>query len=126
MKYCFLLLLALLSTACSSTKETAKQAEPLYQPNWQSLKAHRDPEWFRDAKFGIYTHWSPITVATETAPSAMEWYGQQLYLPKHAAFNYHKERFGVASKMLNCLSGGARVTQRVAQRSKATRRSQIS
>ncbi len=65
-----------------------------YQPAWDSLKAHRDPEWFRDAKFGIYTHWGPITVATEAAPAAMEWYGQQLYLPKHAAFPYHRQRFG--------------------------------
>jgi len=29
------------------------------KPNWESLKTHTDPEWFRDAKFGIYTHWGP-------------------------------------------------------------------
>lgn len=65
-----------------------------YLPRWESLQAHRDPEWFRDAKFGIYTHWGPITVATEPAPAEMEWYGQQMYLPKHPAFLYHRQRFG--------------------------------
>ena len=69
-------------------------AEGPYKAAWESLKAHRDPEWFRDAKFGIYTHWGPITVATENAPAEMEWYGQQLYLPKHAAFRYHQQTFG--------------------------------
>jgi alpha-L-fucosidase len=65
-----------------------------YRPEWESLKAHRDPAWFRDAKLGIYTHWGPITYATEDAPASMEWYGRQLYLKDHKAFAYHKERFG--------------------------------
>jgi alpha-L-fucosidase len=65
-----------------------------YRADWESLKSNRDPEWFRDAKLGIYTHWGPITFATEDAPSEMEWYGQQLYLPKHAAFAYHQQKFG--------------------------------
>ncbi len=65
-----------------------------FQPSWDSLHTHVDPEWFRDAKFGIYTHWGPITVATDPAPSDMEWYGRQLYMPEHAAFKYHQQRFG--------------------------------
>ena len=40
-----------------------------YTDTWESLKAHKDPTWFLDAKLGIYTHWGPITVATENAPS---------------------------------------------------------
>ena len=65
-----------------------------YHPTWDSLKTHQDPEWFRDAKFGIYNHWGPITVATDPAPAEMEWYGQQLYLTNHPAFKYHQQRFG--------------------------------
>ena len=30
-----------------------------FRPNWESLKAYRCPDWFRDAKFGIWAHWSP-------------------------------------------------------------------
>ena len=65
-----------------------------YKPEWESLKAHKDPEWFRDAKFGIYTHWGPVTVGSEHAPSDAEWYGQQMYLENHAAFKHHQKRFG--------------------------------
>ena len=32
-------------------------AQGPFQPTWESLKAHTDPAWFQDAKFGIYTHW---------------------------------------------------------------------
>ena len=65
-----------------------------FKADWQSLKQHRIPEWFRDAKLGIYTHWGPITVATEAAPGDMEWYGRQLYETNHRAFKYHQQKFG--------------------------------
>ena len=32
----------------------------VYTENWDSLAAHNEsPEWFKDAKFGIYFHWGP-------------------------------------------------------------------
>lgn len=65
-----------------------------FQPDWESLKAHPVPEWFRDAKFGIYTHWGPVTAGCEEAPSGMEWYGRQMYDEKHPAFKYHQQKFG--------------------------------
>jgi alpha-L-fucosidase len=65
-----------------------------FQPNWESLKAHQDPEWFRDAKFGIYTHWGPVTVGAENCPSEAEWYGRQMYLEEQAAFRHHRQLFG--------------------------------
>lgn len=38
-------------------------AEPVapgkFAPTWESLKQYRVPEWFRDAKFGIWAHWGP-------------------------------------------------------------------
>jgi len=30
-----------------------------FQPTWQSLSQYEVPEWFRDAKFGIWAHWGP-------------------------------------------------------------------
>ena len=34
-----------------------------YDANWESLAKHNEtPEWFRDAKFGIYFHWGPYSV----------------------------------------------------------------
>src|ERR1017187_2171072 len=34
-----------------------------FRPNWESLKAYRYPDWFRDAKFGIWAHWSGPNLA---------------------------------------------------------------
>ena len=33
-----------------------------YKPTWDSLLQYECPEWFRDAKFGIWNHWSPQCV----------------------------------------------------------------
>lgn len=45
-------------------------------PTWQSLVAHyRVPEWFRDAKFGIWAHWGP-----QCQPAFGDWYARLLYM----------------------------------------------
>jgi alpha-L-fucosidase len=67
---------------------------PTFKADWQSLQAHRDPEWFRDAKFGIYTHWGPVTVGCEDAPQGGEWYGREMYLTNSPIFAWHRQRFG--------------------------------
>lgn len=63
-----------------------------YAPAWESLKAHKDPAWFADAKFGIYTHWGPVTVGCEG--SGGQWYGSEMYKAGHGVFAYHKKTFG--------------------------------
>ena len=63
-----------------------------FKPNWDSLHAHQDAEWFRDAKFGIYSHWGPVTVGSSF--SGAEWYGNSMYKPDNPAFAYHKKTFG--------------------------------
>jgi len=65
-----------------------------FKPNWASLHDHVDVEWFRDAKFGIYTHWGPVTVGSSFSPGDAEWYGSQMYKPDSPAFEYHKKTFG--------------------------------
>ena len=70
-----------------------------YQPKWESLKAHQNPEWFRDAKFGIYAHWGPVTVGSEDCPAGGQWYGHEMYDPKSGVFAYHKRRFGDQTKV---------------------------
>ena len=66
-----------------------------YQPNWQSLSKHQTPEWFRDAKFGIYTHWGPNTVADENASGDWaQWFGMRMYMTSNPTFEYSKKTFG--------------------------------
>jgi alpha-L-fucosidase len=69
-----------------------------FQPTWESLKKHHDPQWFRDAKFGIYTHWGPVTVGSEDCRRGGQWYGREMYDPKSPVFAYHKKRFGDQTK----------------------------
>jgi alpha-L-fucosidase len=82
--------------ASAEGRQTAgvSTAQEPFRPEWQSLRAHRDPEWFRDAKFGIYTHWGPVTAGCEDAPQGGEWYGNEMYLTNSPIFDYHKQKFG--------------------------------
>ena len=55
----------------------AGQAMEMYEATFESLDRHQAPEWFRDAKFGIYTHWTPSTVGNEIA--GVGWYPFYMY-----------------------------------------------
>src|SRR5689334_14760033 len=46
-----------------------------FRPSWESLKAYRYPDWFRDAKFGIWAHWTPQCV-----PEQGDWYARGMYV----------------------------------------------
>ncbi len=59
----------------------AAAAEP-YEPNWESLDARPAPEWYLDAKFGIFIHWGVYSVPAYAAPdSYAEWYWNNLVQP---------------------------------------------
>ena len=89
-----LLAAALALLAVGSQPTRGQKAEGPFKPDWESLKAHKDPEWFRDAKFGIYTHWGPVTVGCEDAPQGGEWYGREMYLTNDPIFAWHQQKFG--------------------------------
>ncbi|MDO8629673.1 MAG: alpha-L-fucosidase, partial [Phycisphaerales bacterium] len=60
--------LALAGLALGGYAKPAQSAPPpqVYQANWASLTKHPEPEWFRDAKFGIYWHWGVYSVPAYT------------------------------------------------------------
>src|SRR5215468_5043943 len=58
----------------------------------QSLAAYRVPEWFRDAKFGIWAHWGP-----QSAPEYGDWYARNMYMEGSDQYRYHLERYGPQS-----------------------------
>ena len=75
------LLVAVLTAPAAELQDLVGQtAQGPFKPDWPSLHAHQDPEWFYDAEFGIYTHWRPVTVGCEDAPQGGEWYGREMYL----------------------------------------------
>ena len=60
------------------------------QPTWQSLVDHyRYPDWFRDAKLGLWSHWGPQSV-----PEQGDWYGRLMYLQGHPAYDHHLKTYG--------------------------------
>jgi alpha-L-fucosidase len=68
-------------------------AQGPFQANWQSLEAYQVPDWYRDAKFGIFIHWGAYSVPAFDS----EWYPRNMYLPKEAAFKHHVATFGPQS-----------------------------
>lgn len=94
----------LLSLACSTgikaqeykvpvTNENEKMAEGQYQSQWESLKKHKTPEWFRNAKFGIWAHWGPQCVE-----GSGDWMAREMYMEGSYAYKYHKEHYGHPSE----------------------------
>lgn len=64
-----------------------------YQPTWDSLLQYETPEWYRDAKFGIWAHWSPQCV-----PEAGDWYARNMYLQGQPQNKYQLEHYGPPSR----------------------------
>jgi len=64
-----------------------------YKPTWESLLEYECPEWYRDAKFGIWAHWSPQCV-----PEAGDWYARNMYVEGSRQYKYHLEHYGPPSR----------------------------
>ncbi len=81
-------------------------AEGKFKPTDESLKTYECPEWFRDAKFGIWSHWGPQAV-----PRQGDWYARNMYIQDvynknkkcytgkaHRQYLYHLEHYGHPSE----------------------------
>jgi alpha-L-fucosidase len=64
-----------------------------YKPAWDSLLEYDAPEWYQDAKFGIWAHWSPQCV-----PEAGDWYARNMYIEGQRQHQYHLEHYGPPSR----------------------------
>jgi alpha-L-fucosidase len=61
-----------------------------YEPNWESLKQYSIPQWYEDAKFGIFIHWGVYAVPA----FGSEWYPRNMYLQDQPEFKHHVETYG--------------------------------
>ena len=87
-----LLLLASLAAAAEPGQGFPVARGP-YQPTMESLKQYKCPDWFRDAKFGIWAHWGPQCV-----PIMGDWYAKRMYVPGDKDYKDHIERWGHPSE----------------------------
>ncbi len=60
-----------------------------FDPTFESLRQYRAPEWFRDAKFGIWSHWGPQSV-----PMFGDWYARNMYIQGTPQYEYHLRHYG--------------------------------
>src|SRR6056300_1663755 len=82
----------LLSSSCANKiTNQDKQASGLYTEDWASLGDYNEePDWFRDAKFGIYFHWGVYSVPA----FGSEWYPRNMHFKNRKEYQHHVEKYG--------------------------------
>ncbi|APZ45567.1 alpha-L-fucosidase [Polaribacter reichenbachii] len=87
----FIVVFILLLVACKQVEvNTNKQIEK-YQPTLASLKKHgAAPEWFADAKLGMYFHWGPYSVPAYGSA----WYPHNMYKDNNGVRKHHEKTYG--------------------------------
>ena len=86
-----LILSALLAVALGAAAQKSDVAVKTgdFTPDWKSLGAWECPEWFKDAKFGIWAHWGPQCHAEDG-----DWYARFMYYEGTGQNQWHYEHFG--------------------------------
>ncbi len=70
--------------------ELKQQNDGPYRADWASLEKYQQPQWYKDAKFGIFIHWGVYSV-----PAAEnEWYPRNMYHPGDGAYKDFQARYG--------------------------------
>ena len=65
-----------------------------FRPDWQSLQTYQVPDWYRDAKFGIFIHWGVYSVPA----FGSEWYPRDMYRPDSEEHKHHVATYGPVDK----------------------------
>jgi len=88
----FIVLLLVGFTVSAQPEDSIKRGP--FQPSWESFEnQYQCPEWFRDAKFGIWSHWS-----AQCVPEAGDWYARNMYIQGSPQYNYHLAHYGHPSQ----------------------------
>jgi len=90
-KFSFLVLGCSLVTAIAQTNslQLPPIADGPFKPDWNSLTNYQCPEWFRDAKFGIWAHWGP-----QCQPEHGDWYARSMYEEGSGNYKSHLAEYG--------------------------------
>jgi alpha-L-fucosidase len=65
-----------------------------FRPDWESLETYEVPEWYKDAKFGIFIHWGVYSVPA----FGSEWYPRDMYRPGSEEYKHHIATYGPQDK----------------------------
>lgn len=64
-----------------------------FKATFESLRTYQCPEWFRDVKFGVWSHWGPQSV-----PMCGDWYARNMYVQGSPQYHYHVRHYGHPSQ----------------------------
>ena len=86
---------AMAGVACALPAGIARAgaAAARFEPTWESLQHYRCPQWFRDAKLGLFAHWGPQSV-----PKQGDWYARYMYIEGSRQYKHHLAHYGHPSK----------------------------
>ncbi len=65
-----------------------------FRPDWESLQKYEAPDWYKDAKFGIFIHWGVYSVPA----FGSEWYPRDMYRQDSDVFKHHIATYGPQDK----------------------------
>ncbi|WP_440876054.1 alpha-L-fucosidase [Thalassotalea sp. PLHSN55] len=82
---------SVLLTGCNQSSSTNLAAIDMqqtgikkYEESWEDLaRVNEQPDWFQDAKLGIYAHWGPVSTANDNLDPGVGWYGINMYMEEH-------------------------------------------
>jgi alpha-L-fucosidase len=80
-----------LISCVQNKKVDVKSPEKIYKADWDALSQYNEaPEWFKDAKFGIYAHWGVLSVPAY----ANDWYPRNMHIKGSDEYKHHVETYG--------------------------------
>lgn len=86
-----LIAISILVAGCTASSKETNHTEKAYQATEESLSKHQaSPEWFSDAKLGMYFHWGPYSVPA----FGSAWYPRNMYMKGSRVNKFHEENFG--------------------------------
>jgi alpha-L-fucosidase len=65
-----------------------------FRPDWESLQKYQAPDWYKDAKFGIFIHWGVYSVPA----FGNEWYPRNMYRKDSDEYKHHIATYGPQDK----------------------------
>ena len=66
-----------------------------FRPDWESLQKYEAPEWYKDAKFGIFIHWGVYSVPA----FGNEWYPRNMYREGSDEYKHHIATYGTSGQV---------------------------
>ncbi len=89
MRKCFVILFLAAAMSGYAQNADVEVKTGSFGSEWESLSEWQCPDWFKDAKFGIWAHWGPQCQA-----EAGDWYARFMYYEGSGAYNWHVNHYG--------------------------------